>query len=110
MKYSFESFRMLTGPEGSSFGFSLTSLGDANIDEYGDFCVGAPHFRMTNGRSGAVYMFNGQKKWSKSPTQIITADDIALNAPEDASIQGIWSYIKTFLIITVLNICMLIRD
>ena len=79
---------MLTGPEGSSFGFSLTSLGDANIDEYGDFCVGAPHRKMANGQnSGAVYMFNGQKKWSKSATQIITADDIAQNADQSVSTQ-----------------------
>ena len=69
-KKGFSDFRMLTGPEGSSFGHSLASLGDADIDEYGDFCVGAPHAKHATGNSGSIYMYNGQKRFSQIPTQV----------------------------------------
>ena len=69
-KRGFSDFRMLTGPEGSSFGHSLASLGDADIDEYGDFCVGAPHARHATGNTGSIYMYNGQKRFSQIPTQV----------------------------------------
>ena len=71
-KRGFSDFRMLTGPEGSSFGHSLASLGDADIDEYGDFCVGAPHARHATGNTGSIYMYNGQKRFSQIPTQVNT--------------------------------------
>ena len=41
----FDEFKLLTGPLGSSFGHSVTSLGDSNIDQFADFCVGAPHIK-----------------------------------------------------------------
>ena len=67
----------MTGPRDSAFGSSLTSLGDADIDNYGDFCVGAPHINHKSGNSGSIFMFNGQRAWSSVPSQIITADEIA---------------------------------
>ena len=64
----FSNFKLLTGPHDSSFGSSLTSLGDADIDNYGDFCVGAPHVNHKSGNSGSIFMFNGQRAWSNVPS------------------------------------------
>ena len=77
----YSDFKLLTGPRDSAFGSAVTSLGDANIDNYGDFCVGAPNIQHKSGNSGSIFMFNGQKTWSSSPSQVITADDIAKEDP-----------------------------
>lgn len=57
------------------FGLSLTSLGDINLDGYGDFAVGAP-YDGPNGR-GAVYIYHGSKNGPlEKPSQVIFAEDI----------------------------------
>ncbi|XP_031627773.1 integrin alpha-PS2 isoform X2 [Contarinia nasturtii] len=58
------------------FGLSLTSLGDINLDGFGDFAVGAP-YDGPEGR-GAVYIFHGSKEGVREkPSQVIFAEDIA---------------------------------
>lgn len=60
------------------FGLSLTSLGDINIDGYGDFAVGAP-YDGPNG-NGAVYIFHGGNINEKpKQVQVIYAEDVAAN-------------------------------
>jgi integrin alpha 7 len=63
---------MVKGPAGSAFGFSVTSLGDANRDSYHDFAIGAPYQK----NKGAVYIFNGAKMWNSRPSQTINDLDI----------------------------------
>lgn len=54
---------------------ALTSLGDINLDGYGDFAVGAPYDGPA-GR-GAVYVYHGSKDGPlEKPSQIIHAEDI----------------------------------
>ncbi|KAL5276429.1 ITGAV family protein [Megaselia abdita] len=57
------------------FGLSLASLGDINLDGYGDFAVGAP-YDGPQGR-GAVYIYHGSSTGPlKKPSQIIYAEDL----------------------------------
>ncbi|XP_077291067.1 integrin subunit alpha inflated isoform X2 [Arctopsyche grandis] len=63
----------------SRFGLSLTSLGDINLDGYGDFAVGAPYDGVS-GR-GAVYIYHGGPDGvRKKPSQIIKAEDVYQSA------------------------------
>lgn len=58
------------------FGLSLTSLGDINLDGFGDFAVGAP-YDGKNGR-GAVYIYHGSKEGPlPKASQVIYAEDVA---------------------------------
>ncbi|XP_025836181.1 integrin alpha-PS2 isoform X1 [Agrilus planipennis] len=60
----------------SRFGLSLASLGDINLDEFGDFAVGAP-YDGPHGR-GAVYIYHGSEKGvRKEYSQVIYAEDVA---------------------------------
>ena len=55
---------------------ALTSLGDINLDGYGDFAVGAP-YDGPNG-NGVVYIFHGSSEGPlKKPSQVIQAEDVA---------------------------------
>lgn len=57
------------------FGLSLTSLGDINLDNYGDFAVGAP-YDGPEGR-GAVYIYHGSKDGVlEKPSQVIFAENV----------------------------------
>lgn len=59
----------------SRFGLALSSLGDINLDGYGDFAVGAP-YDGPKGR-GAVYIYHGSKDGPlKKPSQVIFAEDV----------------------------------
>ncbi|XP_055845069.1 integrin alpha-PS2 isoform X2 [Episyrphus balteatus] len=78
-KFSKEEFRDGTNSKGR-FGLSLTSLGDINLDGFGDFAVGAP-YDGPNG-NGAVYVFHGSEKGPLAkPSQIIYAEDVIGNIP-----------------------------
>ncbi|XP_055531825.1 integrin alpha-PS2 isoform X2 [Wyeomyia smithii] len=58
------------------FGLSVCSLGDINLDGFGDFAVGAP-YDGPNGR-GAVYVYHGSPTGPlPKPSQVILAEDIA---------------------------------
>lgn len=58
------------------FGLSLTSLGDINLDGYGDFAVGAPYDGPEG--KGAVYIYHGSEKGPLlKPSQVIFAEDVA---------------------------------
>ncbi|KAB7494231.1 Integrin alpha-PS1 [Armadillidium nasatum] len=71
--------RLEGAPLESRFGFSLTTLGDLNLDGYNDFAVGAPY----EGK-GAVYVYLGSKDGiNKEPSQIIRAEDLP-GLPADA--------------------------
>lgn len=53
----------------------MTSLGDINLDGFGDFAVGAP-YDGPNGR-GAVYVYHGSKRGPLvKPSQIIYPEDL----------------------------------
>lgn len=57
------------------FGLSLTTLGDVNLDGYGDFAVGAP-YDGPKGR-GAVYIYHGSKNGILAKaSQVIFAEDV----------------------------------
>ena len=54
------------------FGLALASLGDINLDGYGDFAVGAPYEG-----SGAVYIFHGSREGAlQKASQVIHAEKI----------------------------------
>ncbi|XP_053696719.1 integrin alpha-PS2 [Sabethes cyaneus] len=58
------------------FGLSVCSLGDINLDGFGDFAVGAP-YDGPHGR-GAVYVYHGSSTGPlPKPSQVILAEDIA---------------------------------
>jgi integrin alpha 8 len=58
------------------FGLSVASLGDVNLDGYGDFAVGAP-YDGPNGR-GVVYIYHGSSNGPlEKPSQIIKSEDIS---------------------------------
>lgn len=58
------------------FGLSLTSLGDINLDGYGDFAVGAPYDGPQG--KGAVYIYHGSEEGPLlKPSQVIFAEDVA---------------------------------
>ncbi|XP_055614564.1 integrin alpha-PS2-like [Uranotaenia lowii] len=58
------------------FGLSVCSLGDINLDGFGDFAVGAP-YDGPNG-NGAVYVYHGSARGPlEKPSQIILAEDMA---------------------------------
>lgn len=62
------------------FGLSLTSLGDINLDGYGDFAVGAP-YDGPQGR-GAVYIFHGSPDGPlEKHSQVIFAEDVLGSGP-----------------------------
>lgn len=62
------------------FGLALTSLGDINLDGFGDFAVGAP-YDGPKGR-GAVYIFHGSKNGLLAkPSQTIFAEDVSRYNP-----------------------------
>lgn len=53
----------------SRFGLALTSLGDINLDAYGDFAVGAPYEE-----NGCVYIYHGSSEGVlEKPSQILNA-------------------------------------
>lgn len=55
---------------------SLTSLGDINVDGYGDFAVGAP-YDGPQGR-GAVYIYHGSIDGPlEKHSQVIFAEDVS---------------------------------
>lgn len=57
------------------FGLAVTSLGDINLDTYGDFAVGAP-YDGPHGR-GAVYIYYGSKDGPLAKaSQVIYAEDV----------------------------------
>lgn len=75
-----DKFKLLNTREGTMskgrFGLSLTSLGDINLDGFGDFAVGAPYDGPL-GR-GAVYVYHGSKNGPlEKPSQVIYAEDVA---------------------------------
>ncbi|KAL7639215.1 UNVERIFIED_CONTAM: hypothetical protein RMT77_010749 [Armadillidium vulgare] len=65
------------------FGLSVASIGDINLDNYGDFAVGAP-YGGKDGR-GAVFIYHGfaanegekMKALMTKPAQVIYATDVA---------------------------------
>uniref|UniRef100_A0A1Q3FPL5 Putative vitronectin receptor alpha subunit n=2 Tax=Culex tarsalis TaxID=7177 RepID=A0A1Q3FPL5_CULTA len=58
------------------FGLSVCSLGDINLDGFGDFAVGAP-YDGPNG-NGAVYVYHGSPTGPlEKPSQVIFAEDIS---------------------------------
>ncbi|XP_065075351.1 integrin alpha-PS2 isoform X2 [Ochlerotatus camptorhynchus] len=58
------------------FGLSVCSLGDINLDGFGDFAVGAP-YDGPNGK-GAVYVYHGSPSGPlPKPSQVIMAEDIS---------------------------------
>lgn len=75
-----DNFKNLETREGKTskgrFGLALTSLGDINLDGYGDFAVGAP-YDGPNGR-GVVYIYHGSANGPlKKASQVISAEDVA---------------------------------
>ncbi|XP_035905010.1 integrin alpha-PS2 isoform X1 [Anopheles stephensi] len=59
------------------FGLAVCSLGDLNLDGYGDFAVGAP-YDGPNGR-GAVYIFYGSRTGPLAKaSQVIQAEDLSV--------------------------------
>lgn len=57
------------------FGLALTTLGDINLDGFGDFAVGAP-YDGPNGR-GAVYIYHGSPTGPlEKHSQVIFAEDL----------------------------------
>ena len=57
------------------FGLALCSLGDVNLDGYGDFAVGAPYDGPNN--KGAVYIYHGSKSGPlEKASQVIFAEDM----------------------------------
>jgi len=75
-----DNFKNLETREGKTskgrFGLALTSLGDINLDGYGDFAVGAP-YDGPNGR-GVVYVYHGSANGPlKKASQVISAEDVA---------------------------------
>lgn len=78
--FSQNKFRETTTRDGVNsrgrFGLSLTSLGDINIDGFGDFAVGAP-YDGPHGR-GAVYIYHGSPDGPlEKYSQVIFAEDVA---------------------------------
>lgn len=58
------------------FGLALTSLGDINLDGYGDFAVGAP-YDGPNGH-GAIYIYHGSPNGPlEKYSQVIFSEDVA---------------------------------
>lgn len=58
------------------FGLSLASLGDVNLDGYGDFAVGAPYDGVNE--RGAVYIFHGSSNGPlPKASQVIFAEDLS---------------------------------
>lgn len=85
-----ENFKNLETREGKTskgrFGLALASLGDVNLDGYGDFAVGAP-YDGPNGR-GVVYIYHGSSNGPlQKPSQVISAEDVA-NTPRPLSTFG----------------------
>ncbi|VVC36327.1 Hypothetical protein CINCED_3A009292 [Cinara cedri] len=61
----------------SRFGLALTSLGDINLDGYGDFAVGAPYDGP--GELGAVYIYLGTRKGVREKySQVIKSEDVSI--------------------------------
>lgn len=60
----------------SRFGLALASLGDINLDGYGDFAVGAPYDGPNE--QGAVYIFHGNENGVREKySQVIHAKDFS---------------------------------
>uniref|UniRef100_T1JAL3 Uncharacterized protein n=1 Tax=Strigamia maritima TaxID=126957 RepID=T1JAL3_STRMM len=78
-EHQFKKRQLLNGQfHRSRFGLSLTSAGDINRDEFGDFVVGAP-YGGENGR-GVVYIFYGSEHGVQDSTpQVIFAEDVDPN-------------------------------
>uniref|UniRef100_A0A8C6VGB6 Integrin subunit alpha 3 n=1 Tax=Naja naja TaxID=35670 RepID=A0A8C6VGB6_NAJNA len=61
----------LSGPSGSSFGFSVAHIGDINKDDFQDIAIGAPYEG-----SGKVYIYqSGVGGLANKPQQIISGED-----------------------------------
>ncbi|XP_039189017.1 integrin alpha-3 [Crotalus tigris] len=61
----------LTGPSGSSFGFSVAHIGDINKDDFQDIAIGAPYEG-----SGKIYIYqSGVGGLANKPQQIISGED-----------------------------------
>ncbi|ETE73219.1 Integrin alpha-3, partial [Ophiophagus hannah] len=61
----------LTGPSGSSFGFSVAHIGDINKDDFQDIAIGAPY-----DGSGKVYIYqSGVGGLANKPQQTISGED-----------------------------------
>ena len=73
--------------QGSGFGFAVTSLGDANKDEFDDFAVGAP-YQKNKASIGAVYIYNGAGDWKPVASQVITKFDSDEVVNLGMSLQG----------------------
>ncbi|XP_070507183.1 integrin alpha-PS2 isoform X2 [Chironomus tepperi] len=74
-----DNFKNLETREGKAskgrFGLALASLGDINLDGYGDFAVGAP-YDGPNER-GVVYIYHGSANGPlKKPSQVIASEDV----------------------------------
>lgn len=62
------------------FGLALTSLGDINLDGFGDVAIGAPYDGPKG--HGAVYIFHGSKNGLlPKASQIIYAEDVSGSRP-----------------------------
>jgi integrin alpha 8 len=60
----------------SRFGLSVASLGDVNLDGYGDFAVGAPYDGPNE--HGAVYIFYGSSNGPlPKASQVIFAESVS---------------------------------
>lgn len=60
----------------SRFGLSVASIGDINLDKYGDFAVGAPYDGPNE--AGAVYIFHGSKDGVREKySQVIYSEDVS---------------------------------
>ncbi|XP_017771191.1 PREDICTED: integrin alpha-PS2-like, partial [Nicrophorus vespilloides] len=76
-KQRFRKFKTLDGINSKSrFGLSVASLGDINLDGYGDFVVGAPYDGPHE--RGAVYIYHGSKDGvNPKHSQVIFSEDVA---------------------------------
>ena len=88
--------QMMTGPEGSNFGHSLTSLGDVDRDGFEDFAVGAPYQKNSKNpeSSGAVYIYNGNRDGMMKHSQVIAElkdenlKNLGLSLKGDVDVDG----------------------
>ena len=63
-----------TGVAGDDFGYSMTSIGDYINNGYNYIAIGAPGSANTPNYEGYVYIYNGGKKISTTPAEIIKGE------------------------------------